>query len=127
LTDHETYDLNVHDTYFIIAKFHIAILTSILFGTIGLGYWIMAKLDRKTSKWMSIIHTSLTIGGLFLIWTLSSLNLNSKSGSGIAIFDSIDFLELLIFLIALIAILAQILFPINLVLSIFRKKTKNCG
>ena len=50
LSEDAVLDINVHDTYYVIAYLHLAILISILFGIFGIGYWIMLKADRKTIK-----------------------------------------------------------------------------
>ena len=66
-------DINVHDTYFVFSQIDLTILISILFGIIGLGYWIMLKTNRKLSKWLNLIHITLTFGGILLIWILAQL------------------------------------------------------
>lgn len=110
-------DIHFYDTYFIIAHLHLAILISILFGGIGIGYWFMIKANRKLSKRLNLIHITLTLGGIIFIWILSQLfrepileyNFNNK-------------LTLVIYSIALIAILGQVIFLINLIRGIIRKK-----
>ncbi|MGS2739688.1 hypothetical protein [Sinomicrobium sp. M5D2P17] len=44
----ETLDINIHDTYYVIAYLHMAILISFVFAIIGLGYWGSVEIGKKT-------------------------------------------------------------------------------
>lgn len=43
----ETLVINFHDSYYVVALIQLAEFVSILFGIIGLGYWIILKVNRK--------------------------------------------------------------------------------
>lgn len=111
-------DINFHDTYYVITYIQLAVLISILFGIIGLGYWIMLKVNRKLSKWLNLIHIILTFGGILIIWVLSQLYRES-----IMEYDFNGNLNLAISIIALIVIFGQVIYPINLISGIIRNKT----
>ena len=110
-------DINVHDTYYIIAYLHLAILISILFGIIGLGYWIMLKAKRKLSKWLTLLHVTLTFAGLILIYSL----LRSSSQSEFPIFDDQSYPNSLLTFSALLLIFSQSTYVINIIIGIFIK------
>lgn len=118
----ENLDINIHDTYYVFSLADLNILISILFAIIGLGYWIMLKANRKLSKWLNLTHIALTFGGILLIWILSQFYRES-----IMQFDFNDNLTLAIYLIALIAIFGQIIYPINIISGIIRKRNKTSG
>ncbi|HMB63212.1 MAG TPA: cbb3-type cytochrome c oxidase subunit I [Eudoraea sp.] len=63
LSGNAVLDLNIHDTHYVIAYLHFATLIAILFGIIGVGYWIMQKTDRKLSRWLNWTHVGLSFGG----------------------------------------------------------------
>ncbi|WP_338356233.1 hypothetical protein [Yeosuana marina] len=109
-------DINVHDIYFVFSQIDLTILISILFGIIGFGYWLMLKANRKLSKWLNLIHITLTFGGILLIWILSLLFRES-----IIEYDFNDNLTLAIYLIALIAVFGQIIYPINIIYGLIKK------
>ena len=90
-------DINIHDTYFVMSNYHFATLISILFGIIGLIYWIVKKTNGNLSKRLNLIHVALTFGGIFLILILN------------------------------VVIFGQIIFPINIISGIIRKRNKNSG
>ncbi|MCL6295430.1 cbb3-type cytochrome c oxidase subunit I [Jejuia spongiicola] len=115
-------DINVHDTYYIIAYIHLAILISILFGIIGLGYWIMLETNRKLSKLLNLIHITLTIGGFIAIWITSLILTESAEYE----FDDIGKRNLIIALILFLMILGQFLYIINLIIGLF-KRIKSSG
>ena len=122
LNRNEILDINVHDTYFVFSPIDLTILISILFGIIGIGYWIMLKANRKLSKWLNLIHITLTFGGILLIWILAQLFRES-----IMAYNFNNNLTFGIYLIALIAIFGQLIYPINIISGIIKKRNKISG
>lgn len=122
-----TVDINIHDTYYVIAYFHLSILISLLFGIIGIGYWRMLKTKRELSKWLNLIHITFTFGGLLLIQLFSFLivELNELSKSDDFVYNIQ--LEVQIILVAMVIILAQIVYPINILRGLIKKKNKISG
>ena len=122
LNRNEMLDINVHDTYFVFSQIDLTILISILFGIIGIGYWMMLKANRKLSKWLNLIHITLTFGGILLIWILAQLFRES-----IMEYNFNNNLTFGIYLIALIAIFGQLIYPINIISGIIKKRNKTSG
>lgn len=115
-------DINVHDTYYVIAYLHLAILISILFGIIGIGYWVMQKANRKLSKWLNWTHIGLTFGGALIVWILTKFYRTE--------FMEYEFnnnLTLIITLIIFLMIIGQLIFPINIIYGLIKKKNKTSG
>ena len=110
-------DINVRDTYYVIAYLHLAILISILFGIIGLGYWIMQKVDRKLSKWLNWTHIGLTFGGTITVWIMTKFYRTE-----IMEYEFNDNLTSIITLIVLLMIVGQLIFPINIICGLLKKK-----
>ena len=115
-------DINIHDTYFVILYIHFAILISILFGLMGIGYWIMQKSNRKLSKWLNWTHIVLTFGGVLAVWILSNFYRTE-----IMEYEFNNNLNLIITLIILIMIFGQFIFPINIIRGLIIKKDKTSG
>jgi heme/copper-type cytochrome/quinol oxidase subunit 1 len=114
--------INVHDTYFVFSKTDLAIMLSILFAIIGLGYWMLLKASGKLSKLLNLIHMTLTFGGILLIWVLAQLFRKS-----IINYDFNENLTLAIYIISLIAILGQIIYPLNIIRGLINRPTKTYG
>ncbi len=112
-------DINVHDTYYVIAHLHLAILLSILFGIIGIGYWVMQKVDRQLSKWLNWAHLGLTFGGTFLVWILTKFYRTE-----IMEYEFNNYLTMVITIVVLLIILGQLIFPINIIYGLMKKKNK---
>ncbi|MBX2829059.1 MAG: cbb3-type cytochrome c oxidase subunit I [Flavobacteriaceae bacterium] len=112
-------DINVHDTYFVIAYLHLALMISVLFGIIGIGYWIMQKVDRKLSMWLNWTHIGLTFGGTFAVWILTKFYRTE-----IMEYEFNNNLTFIITLIILLVIFGQIIFPINIIYGLIKKKHK---
>ena len=115
-------DINVHDTYFVIAYIHLAILISILFGIIGIGYWIMLKAEKKLSKWLNWTHIGLTFGGTLTVWVLTEFYRAEIMEYG---FNSN--LTLIIILVILLMIIGQLIFPVNIIYGLLKNKKKTSG
>lgn len=111
----ETIDINIHDTYFIIDYKNLGYLIGLLFGAIGLGYWIMFKLNRKLSKWLI-----LTIGGLLIMLICSIFFEQTNVSSDNLIFDSLGTLNLILSILILIIVSGQIFYPINIIIGLVK-------
>ncbi len=120
ISSEEVLDFNIYDTYFVISLHHLNILVSILFGTIGLGYWIMLKAKRTLSKWMNLFHITLTFGCPILIWILAQFYRES-----IMEYNFNNNLTFAIHLLALIAIFGQIIYPVNIISGLIKKRNEN--
>ena len=117
-----TLNINVHDTYLVIAHLHFAVLISILFAIIGVGYWIMQKWDRKLSKWLNWTHIGLTFGGSLIIWIL-----NKFYRTEIMEYEFNNNLTLTITLIIVLMTVGQLIFLINIIYGLTKKKNKTGG
>ncbi len=49
-------DINIHDTYFVIAHVHILQLLALWFGLCSLGYYIVFRFDVKLFNWLFWLH-----------------------------------------------------------------------
>ena len=127
LSGTEPLDINLHDTYYVIEHGVISILISIIFGIIGLGYWILTKTNKRLSKWMNLIHIVLTIGGLLIIWVLLQLYREPETETLLSDFDFNKNLNIATFIITLIVIFGQIVYPINIIRGIIKKQNKTSG
>ncbi len=59
-------DINVHDTYFVVAHFHIVMGSSAIFGMFaGVYHWFPKMYGRLMNKKLGFIHFWLTIIGLY--------------------------------------------------------------
>lgn len=112
----KTIDINIYATYYVIECIHLTTLISILFGIIGLGYWIMQKISKKLSKRLNLIHITLTFGGILLIGILTQFFRES-----IMEYDFNNKLTIVIYLIALISIFGQVIYPINILYGLIKK------
>lgn len=66
----EIFDINIHDTYFVIQYSHFGILLSLFFFLLGLIHFFLSKKGMDLNNWITYTHTIISIGGLILIWLL---------------------------------------------------------
>ena len=115
----EAIDIQVHDTYWVIAYYHLAIPITILLAGIGLLYWLFRK--KQLVQWMTIFHTLITMLPILVLFI--GYGFPSEDGvgdyiEGDAIGRSLFYLSLL-----LSFILGQILFVLNLLIALFKKQS----
>ncbi len=116
-----TFDLQLHDTYFVFSSWHITILFSLILGLLGGLYWILKSF--KLVQFLSIIHavgTSLSLIGIALIAILQTIY-RSNHLELFTQLNSIGIIAILIFLII------QIIFIINIVVCLIREKRRPAG
>lgn len=69
LSPDSTLDINVHDTYFVIANLNVAIALFIFYFFNGFGYWSVEKVIKKQlQKYLTLIHTVILIGSFVIYW-----------------------------------------------------------
>nr|WP_298996642.1 cbb3-type cytochrome c oxidase subunit I [uncultured Allomuricauda sp.] len=122
LSGDATLDINIHDTYYVIANLHLAVLISFVFGIIGGGYWITQRVGGKLSTWLSAIHIFVTIGGLLVIFLLPLFTFSSYSESSFPAYDDLVIKNLVLVCVLFSIALGQLLYLINLVLALIQKK-----
>ncbi|OHX63959.1 hypothetical protein [Flammeovirga pacifica] len=118
LREESVLDINIHDTYFVIGYLPLSTLISMLFGIIGIGYWIMQKVNSQLSKWLYCTHVGLTFGGPLMVWVVTKFYRTE-----IMDYEFNINLTLIITLIVLVMILGQLIFPINIIYGLVKKKT----
>ena len=114
-----TIDIQLHDTYFVIASIHIGVLFSIYLGIIGIIYWLIRK--KTLVDWMTVIHVVITILTFALIIITGLIFQKTIEGD----FETFRTVNQILFVVILIALLSQLMFIINLAFGSIRNKPKN--
>ncbi len=120
-----TFDINIHDTYFVIAHFYIALFLSLTYYLIGLGYWVVQKaMKRKLINVLTIIH-SVILNGSFLVYWLVIGYSKVFFETPFPLFDNYQLInQTLVILSILILFVGQPIYIINLIIGIFKKQKK---
>ena len=120
-------DVHLHDTYFVIAHFHIVMGVASFFGMYaGVYHWFPKMFGRYLNNTMAYIHFWTTIIGAYLIfWPmhyegLAGMPRRYYDFSNWESFKQFGDLNKFISLVAIIVFAVQILFVINFFYSIFK-------
>ena len=118
-------DINVHDTMFVVAHFHLVMGISALFGMFaGVYHWFPKMYGRMMSKDMGYLHfwiTAVSAYGVFFpmhFIGLAGLPRRYYSNSAFPIFDDLLQINQVITVFAIIGGLAQLIFLANFFFSI---------
>lgn len=109
LGPNSAFDLQLHDTYFVFASWHIAVFFSLILGLLGGVYWILKP--YKLIQILSIIHSigsSLTLIGIATISILQTFY-RSNNFELFRQLNSIGIILILIFLIVQIILITNVL------------------
>ncbi len=124
-----TLDINVHDTYFVIAHFHLVMGISALYGMFaGVYHWFPKMYGRMLNKKLGYIHfwvTAICAYGVFYpmhFIGLAGLPRRYYTNTAFPIFDDLQDLNVLITVFALIGGAFQLVFIYNFFTSIFYGK-----
>ena len=122
-------DINVHDTYFVVAHFHIVMGSSAIFGMLaGVYHWFPRMFGRMMNKRLGYLHFWLTIIGVY--GTFFPMHFVGLAGAprryyaytAYEGFDAAININYLISGFAILGGLAQLIFVVNLFYSIYRGK-----
>ena len=120
-------DIHLHDTYFIVAHFHIVMGVASFFGMFaGIYHWFPKMYGRYLNNTMAYIHFWVTIIGAYLIfWPmhyqgLAGMPRRYYDFSNWESFKQFGGLNQFISLVAMIVFAVQLLFVFNFFYSIFK-------
>ena len=122
-------DINVHDTYFVVAHFHLVMGISAIFGMFaGVYHWFPKMYGRMMNKDLGYLHfwiTAITAYGVFFpmhFVGLAGLPRRYYTNTAFPIFDDLLHINQVMTVFAIIGGLAQIIFIANFFFSIYKGK-----
>ena len=120
-------DINVHDTMFVVAHFHLVMGVSALFGMFaGVYHWFPKMYGRMMNKKLGYIHFWITIASAYGVFFpmhftgLAGLPRRYFTNAHFPYFDDLLPINQVITIFAIIGGLAQLIFLANFFFSIYR-------
>ena len=129
-----TLDINVHDTYFVVAHFHLVMGISALYGFFaGVYHWFPKMFGRMMNKNLGYVHfwvTAVCAYGVFFpmhFIGMAGLPRRYYTNTAFPLFDDLQNVNVIITMFAIIGSAFQLLFLWNFFYSIFygKKADKN--
>lgn len=124
-----TLDINVHDTYFVVAHFHLVMGISALYGMFaGIYHWFPRMFGRMLNKNLGYVHfwvTAICAYGVFFpmhFIGLAGLPRRYYTNTNFPLFDDLQNVNVLITMFALVGGAFQLVFLYNFFSSIFYGK-----
>ena len=124
-----TLDINVHDTYFVVAHFHLVMGISALYGMFaGIYHWYPRMFGRMLNKNLGYVHfwvTAICAYGVFFpmhFIGMAGLPRRYYTNTNFPLFDDLQNVNVLITTFALIGGVFQLVFLYNFFVSIFYGK-----
>ncbi len=122
-------DINVHDTYFVVAHFHIVMGLSAIFGLFaGVYHWFPKLFGRRMNKNLGYVHfwvTFISAYGVFFpmhFLGMAGLPRRYYTNTAFPMFDDLADINVLVSYFAIIGGIAQVIFIWNFFYSALRGK-----
>jgi cytochrome c oxidase subunit 1 len=122
-------DINVHDTYFVVAHFHLVMGVSAIYGMFaGVYHWFPKMYGRMMNKTLGYWHfwiTAVAAYGVFFpmhFVGLAGLPRRYYANTAFPLFDDVADVNIVITLFAILGGAAQIIFLTNFFISIYKGK-----
>ena len=120
-------DIQLHDTYFVVAHFHIVMGSASFFGMLaGVYHWFPKMFGRMMDDRLGYIHFWLTFIGVYLIFFpmhyigIAGFPRRYYSWTGFDAFSTFTDLNELISIAAIVTFVAQFIFIFNFFYSMFK-------
>lgn len=127
-------DIQLHDTYYVVAHFHLVMGSAAFFGMMaGVYHWFPKMFGRMLDERLGTIHFWMTFIGVYMVFFpmhyigIAGFPRRYYSFSGFETFNILSDINVLVSVSAFVAFSAQLLFAFNFFYSIFkgRKATQN--
>lgn len=122
-----TIDIQLHDTYFVVAHFHLVMGVASVFGMFaGIYHWFPKMFGRMMNPLLGYLHFWITLPAAYLIfWPmyyegLAGMPRRYFDFSGWVSFNQFGHLNAVISAVAVVAFCTQLLFLVNFFYSIFK-------
>ncbi len=122
-------DINVHDTYFVVAHFHIVMGLSAIFGMFaGVYHWFPKLFGKMMNKQMGYWHFWLTFISAYGVFFpmhflgLAGVPRRYYSNTAFPMFDNLTDINVLVTMFAILSAVAQAIFMFNFIYSALRGK-----
>ena len=112
----KTFDINMHDTYFVIAGRHFLYFLSMFLFLIALVYFIFSKLSKPLDFTIGLVHFVLTILFFFSFWNIADIPYSHDSS------NSFVRSGIILYVTAALFAIAQIFFIGNIIWSLLKSK-----
>lgn len=120
-------DINVHDTYFVVAHFHLVMGSAAIFGMFsGVYHWFPRMFGKMMNKKMGYVHFWLTFAGAYGVFFpmhflgLAGVPRRYYTNTEFPIFNDLVDINVMVTWFAILAAVAQVIFLFNFFYSIFR-------
>jgi len=121
-----TLDVNVRDTYYVIAHSHLTVITAVFYFISGLPYFIFKLLKCRPYRVFTVIHLAVMVGGFIAYYIISFIIRAMATKNEFPIFDNTaERLNTLAILSFFLVVLVQPLFLVNILIGTFRKQQPN--
>lgn len=122
-------DIQLHDTYFVVAHFHLVMGSASFFGMMaGVYHWFPKMFGRMMDNRLGYIHFWLTFIGVYLVFFpmhyigIAGFPRRYYTWTTFETFSGFADLNMLVSIAAIITLSAQFIFIFNFVYAIFRGK-----
>ncbi len=125
-------DIQLHDTYFVVAHFHIVMGSASFFGMLaGVYHWFPKMFGRMMDERLGYIHFWLTFIGVYIVFFpmhyigIAGFPRRYYSWTGFDAFNTFADLNQLISIAAILVFFAQFIFIFNFFYSIFKGRVSS--
>src|SRR6188768_2591732 len=127
-------DIQLHDTYFVVAHFHLVMGSASFFGMMaGVYHWFPKMFGRMMNNKLGYIHFWLTFVGVYLVFFpmhyigIAGFPRRYYSWTNFETFSGFADLNMLVSVAAIITLAAQFIFLFNFFYSIFRGRVASAN
>jgi cytochrome c oxidase subunit 1 len=122
-------DIQLHDTYFVVAHFHLVMGSASFFGMIaGVYHWFPKMFGRMMNNKLGYVHFWITFVGVYMVFFpmhyigIAGFPRRYYTWTSFETFSGFADLNMLVSVAAIMTLSAQFIFLFNFIYSIFRGK-----